>query len=328
MGLPNDVVFSGRRAVHPRAAARLGELHGRASPPAPFSWDARVGFLSKLSGMLGRGPVRQTIGEWRVLGVIADGPMSVVYKAVSHRQDNRVAAVKVLKDSAVRVAARLSTELGKQWEGERALGLVHPNVVRTLACDCRGGTYYMVMEFIDGHSLASLIYEYPATLPGRRLSIIRQVAQGLAFLHGKGLIHRDICPKNVLVDGPGNAKLIDFGVAVSLEDRLRNTGRRTGRPSYMAPELIRDNVFDFRTDIYALGVTMYEVCTGAKPLAGADRYEKMRQHLHIVPTPPADVNPSVPLALSNAISRCLAKDPDNRFQTVDELLAALPDAPF
>ena len=270
------------------------------------------------------------LGEYAILGdPIAEGPMSVVYRAVGYKKNDpavagRVVAIKVLKDSAARVAHRLQTELGKQWEGERAAELVHPNVVRTLRCGCASGTYYMVMELIDGATLASLIYEGSPLLDGRRISIARQIAEGLAYIHGKGIIHRDICPKNVLIDRQCAAKLMDFGVAVSRTDKLQNTGRRTGRPSYMAPELIRDNIFDVRTDIYALGVTMYELCTGAKPLAGTDRYEKMRMHLYTNPNPPAEVNKLVPLAFSNLILRCLAKEPDQRFQSVRELLTELP----
>jgi len=288
-----------------------------------------VRILSKLFALLKRRSGKGLAEMYDILGPpIAESPMSMVYKATSRETGGRTVAIKVLKDSAARVAHRLSTQLGKQWEGERALELVHPNVVRTIECGCDSGSYYMVMEFVDGANLASLIYEASPLLDGHRIDIIRQIAQGLAYIHGKGLIHRDICPKNVLIDAACRAKLTDFGVAVSLSDKLLNTGRRTGRPSYMAPELIRDNIFDVRTDIYALGVAMYEICTGAKPLAGTNRYEKMRLHLYSKPTPPADVNKSVPLALSGAILRCLAKDPEQRFQKADELLGELPDEPF
>ncbi len=269
------------------------------------------------------------MGKYRIEAEpIAEGPMSVVYKAASPKRGDGAVAIKVLKDSAARVARRLSAQPGKQWEGERAAGLDHPNVVRTFECGCDSGTYYVVMEFIDGQNLASLIHGHSPLLANGRLSVIRQIAHGLAYVHAKGLIHRDVCPKNVLVDGAGHAKLIDFGVAVCQTDKLRDTGRRTGRPSYMAPELIRDNVFDIRTDVYALGVTMYEICTGVRPLAGTDRYETMRLHLRSIPTPPAEVNSHVPPLLNDMIVRCLAKDPGQRFQTADELLKELPDAAF
>lgn len=288
-----------------------------------------MGILSKIVAMVRGGPGDGFVGGYRVVGEpIAEGPMSVVYKAMARKQTDGAVAVKVLKDSAARMARRLSIDLGKQWEGERAAELTHPNVVRTLECGCESGTYYVVMEYVDGPNLASLIHAHSPLLEGRRISIIRQIAHGLAYIHGKGLIHRDVCPKNVLVDSTGHAKLIDFGVAVAKTDKLKNTGRRTGRPSYMAPELIRDNTFDVRTDIYAFGVTIYEISTGAKPLAGADRYETMRLHLHSDPTPAAEVNKSVPQAVSDIIARCLAKDPEQRFQTTDELLEELPDAAF
>ena len=288
-----------------------------------------VRIFSKLAALLKHERGKGLLGAYAILGEpIAESPMSTVYKAQSRDSGGRMVAVKVLKDSAARVAHRLSTQLGKQWEGERAIGLVHPNVVRTIECGCDSGSYFIVMEFVDGHNLASLIYGASPLLEGRRIDIIRQIVQGLAYIHGQGLIHRDICPRNVLLDAAGHARLIDFGVAVSLSDKLLNTGRRTGRPSYMAPELIRDNIFDARTDLYALGVTMYEICTGAKPLAGTNRYEKMRLHLYSSPTPPADVNKCVPMALSSMIVRCLAKDPEQRFQKAEDLLKELPDEPF
>jgi len=288
-----------------------------------------VGILSKLARMLKSEAHSEIFGVYRTIGEpVAEGPMSVVYKASGRAADDGAVAIKILKDSAARVARRLSDQPGRQWEGERAVELNHRNVVRTLEFGCESGAFYVVMEYIDGPSLAWLIHKQSPLLHGRRLSIIRQIAHGLAYIHRTGLIHRDICPKNVLVDGTGHAKLIDFGVAVSQAEKLKDTGRRTGRPSYMAPELIRDNVFDVRTDIYALGVAMYEISTGARPLAGADRYETMRLHLYSAPTPPAHVNDSVPLALSNIIVRCLAKDPEQRFQTVDELLQELPEAAF
>jgi len=286
-----------------------------------------VSVFSKLTGLLRRDSGRGFFGQYRIQPVpLAEGPMSVVYRGI--KPDGRPVAVKVLKNSAARVADRLATELGKQWEGERAAGLVHPNVVRTFECGCADGTWFVVMEYIEGADLATLIHEQSPLLEKRRLALIRQIAQGLAYTHRMGLIHRDVCPKNVLVDAAGHAKLIDFGVAVSQSDIITNTGKRTGRPSYMAPELIRDNVFDVRTDIYALGVTMFEICTGGKPLAGADRYETMRLHLHSRPTPAIEVNACVPPALSRAIDRCLEKDPSRRTQSAEDLLCELPDAEF
>ena len=286
-----------------------------------------MSIFAKLTSLLGRDSGQGILGQLRIEPQpLAEGPMSVVYRGTL--PDGRPVAVKVLRNSAARVAHRLSTELGKQWEGERAVGLEHPNVIRSLECGCEEGTYYVVMECIDGANLAALIHENSPLLKGRRLALIRQVAQGLAYTHRTGLIHRDVCPKNVLVDRAGRAKLIDFGVAVSQTDVIANTGRRTGRPSYMAPELITGNIFDVCTDIYALGVTMFEICTGGKPLAGADRYETMRLHLHSRPTPACEVNSRVPPALSSAITRCLEKEAARRPQKVEDLLCDLPDDEF
>jgi serine/threonine protein kinase len=157
-------------------------------------------------------------------------------------------------------------------------------------------------------------------LHGHRLSIIRQIAEGLGYVHRKGIVHRDICPKNVMVMPNNVAKLIDFGVAIACGDRVSDTGRRTGRPSYMAPELIRSNVFDERTDIYALGVTMYEVVTGVRPFIGRNRYEKMQMHLQVEAMPPGEIAADVSQRLSSIIIKALAKDPDKRYQDMGSLL--------
>ena len=264
----------------------------------------------------------QTFAGYDLAQKIASGPMSHVFKA-AEADSGQVVALKILSKRSARIADRLRNGGHRTWEGKRAVGLSHPNIVRTLRCGFEEGRYFLAMEYLDGPNLAELIQQQAPELQNGRFGIIRQIAQGLCYVHEKGLIHRDICPKNVMLTGEGEGKLIDFGVAISRGDRVTDTGRRTGRPSYMAPELVRHNVFDERTDIYAFGVTMYEILTGVRPLIGRNRYEKMQMHLNLQPVAPSQVAPGLPVQIDDIALKALAKAPEERYQTMAALLSDL-----
>ena len=263
-----------------------------------------------------------TIAGYRVISRIVEGPMSTIYRC-ENKDGVGVVAVKVLSQHAALVASKLTERLGKPWEGQRAITLKHPNVVRTLEYGKWGNTYYLVMEYLDGGNLSEHIETGSSALDGKRLSILTLVAHGLTYVHQQGIIHRDVCPRNIMLAEDGTPRLIDFGVAMGARDILRNTGARTGRSSYMAPELVRDNIFNEQTDIYAFGVTLYETLTGRKPFEGDGRLSTMHLQLNLAPFPPSRYNPDIPPELEAVTMKATSKKPDIRYRKMDELFVAL-----
>ena len=269
----------------------------------------------------GAGERPKQIGGYRLLTQIASGPMSTVYLAEG--RDGSQVVAKVLSEHGNRIAEKLSVKLKKPWEGERARPLSHPNVVRTLGCGKDKGHYYIVMEYLSGGSLAEHLRVHTPEIMKRRVEILIGAANGLAYVHEKGIIHRDVCPKNMMFDRAGTVKLIDFGVAIHRYDRLRPTEVRTGRPSYLAPELIRHNRFNTQTDIYAFGVMLYEVFAGRRPFAADSREELMSLHLRAEPVPPSRIDPSISPEMDRVTLRALAKTPHRRYRTMRQLIAGL-----
>jgi len=257
--------------------------------------------------------------------------MSIVYEATDKISEDRV-AVKILKPESYDVARRLAESFGTD-EGEIALSLRHPNVVETRDYGKKGRKYFIAMEFVDGPNLAEITVRNPDYLKDRRIDLIRQIGTGLSYIHAHGLVHRDFCPKNVLIHPNGEAKIIDFGLSIPKTRKEDWKWDRSGTPSYMAPEQIRGQEVDVRTDVYAFGITMFEVLTGKKPFrTGRTRYGKMQPHLNVAPQTPSDYDKSIPPDLDAVVLKALEKERYRRYQTVDALMVefrkvidALPD---
>ncbi|MFP4058291.1 MAG: serine/threonine-protein kinase [Candidatus Brocadiia bacterium] len=276
--------------------------------------------------LLGRGdpPVPGDVyGGYRLLEKVAEGRLSALFRG-EHVKSGEVVAVKILSDYGCDVADKLTRKLKKEWEGQRARRLKHRNVVRTLTCGKHHGRYYLVMEFLPGGNLADLLHTRARVLRGKKIEIMQQAARGLAYIHSEGIIHRDVCPRNVMLSAYGVAKIIDFGVAADKGDRIRDTGMRTGRPAYMAPELIRTNRFNERTDIYAFGVSLYEVTTGRRCVRGSQStFAALAAALKTDIPEPSSVRPSISPRLERAIMKALEADPRRRYATTDSLLEDL-----
>jgi serine/threonine protein kinase len=272
----------------------------------------------------GEGPDQaQVYGGYRLTEKIAQARLSTLYRGL-HTKSGEMVAVKVLSDYAGRVADKLTLKLKKEWEGARALKLEHRNVVRTVACGKERGRYYIVMEFLAGGNLATLLQAGSPVVQGKKMEIMRQAARGLEYVHSRGIIHRDVCPRNVMLSAYGVAKLIDFGVAANKADRIRDTGERTGRPAYMAPELIRTNHFNEQTDIYAYGVSLYEVATGQRPFPSRDdAREAIAAVLNTEVAPPRHVRPSMNPRLNAVILKAMAQRVADRYPSVTALLEDL-----
>ncbi len=277
----------------------------------------------------------QKIGPYRIIRPIGKGGMGRVYLGIDDKKDTTV-AIKVLPEEFLEDKKR-SEYLHRELKIARELD--HPNIVdiydvMELRRKKDGKTQgFMVMEFIDGENLRQHIETRGLTMT-ERLRLCEQICAGLNYIHRHRLkdgryhtiVHRDIKPENIIITKSGRVKIVDFGVSVeeSAFSFLRSKSRG-GTPRYMSPEQIRGKRVDERSDIYALGLCMYELFTGKFPYDGKDRKEIMKMHItrKIRPENPSLVDPEIPAALSRVIMTALEKDPEKRFQSVAELQLAL-----
>jgi protein kinase-like protein len=235
----------------------------------------------------------------------------------------------------------IRTELGAspeivrrfQREARAATALNHPNIVSVYDLgQTPDGTLYIAMEFIEGPSLKTVIQTGRAIAPIRIVAILRQVASALSTAHKHNIIHRDLKPHNIMLatapDGSEQAKLVDFGIAKTFDEatQLTSLGGALGTPYYMSPEQIEGRAVDARTDLYALGIILYEMLAGEVPFPDQSTPAVLVKQLKERPIPPSVKNPAVPPALEAIAMRCLEKNPDQRFQSADEFAAALNDA--
>ena len=257
---------------------------------------------------------------YRLRGEIASGGMSTIYKAVS-RATHETVAIKILFPHYAKhrtMMQKLFKE--KHVEGETASSLQHRNVIRTYSFGRFRDRYYFIMEYVDGMNLNQIIYHRPELLRSHRLDIIRQAAEGLNYIHSRGIIHRDFCPKNILLSQNGEVKIIDFGLAVSKTSRFRGLGERSGTPSYMAPEQIRALEADERTDIYSFGISVYEMIASKPPFVGEDSFARMQHHLSSEPVPLSRQVPDIQPAMEQIVSRAMQKNPRDRYKSMHDLL--------
>ena len=263
----------------------------------------------------------RTLGRYRLLGELGRGAMGVVYRA----EDPMLSRTVAIKTINMVADAEERAEYEKRFyqEAKAAGGLSHPNVVTIYDIGHAGDVVYMAMEYVEGTELRDL-------LQGGRLDaaaavdIAAQVAEGLAYAHARGIVHRDVKPANIMVSRDGPAKIMDFGIArMRASDVKTQTGMLLGSPKYMAPEQLLGGPVDPRCDIFSLGVVLYEALTGAPPFSGADISQIMYQIVHATPPPPSAVNSRVPPMLDLIVAKALAKDPAVRYQDARALAADL-----
>jgi serine/threonine protein kinase/sugar lactone lactonase YvrE len=266
-----------------------------------------------------------TIDRYRIVEQIGAGGMAVVYKAFDPAMD-RYVAIKIPRQeltSDPTFRARFTREA-------RVLAkLEHPHILPVHDFGEENGRFYLVMRYVGEGSLREMIARGPLPLD-QAVRLIGQVAEALAYAHRNQVIHRDVKPANVLVDQEGSALLTDFGIAKLLQETMHLTGtsESIGTPYYMSPEQVRGQPVDARTDIYALGVVLYEVLTGRCPFVAETPLAVALMHLNDPLPLPHEVNPTLPEALERIILRAMAKNPADRFQTADEFAIALREAPI
>ena len=263
---------------------------------------------------------RKGLNKYHLDSEIARGGMSVVYRAHLRDREHRVVAIKLITPKFAAVAERLEEIFHKGSEGEVAASLRHRNVVYTIEYGRFGKQYFIVMELIDGPNLKQLIDTGDPHWRDNRFRIVLEAGRGLQYIHQNRLVHRDFCPKNILLGGDNLAKLIDFGLAIPISFRKWHWDR-SGTPSYMAPEQVRGQRVDVRTDVYAFGISAYEILTGRRPFKESKtRFGRMTPHLNIEPPPPRDLDADIPVALNHIILRAMQKNKTKRYQSMDALM--------
>jgi len=263
--------------------------------------------------------VGERIGDYEVVAVLGAGGMGQVYK-VRNVFSERIEAMKVLlpnMSSDPDLAQRFLREIQVQ------AALDHPNIARLHAAQRVGDQLVMVMELVEGSSLEKLIEQRALTL-NDSVNYVSQVLDALTYAHGRGVVHRDVKPANIMVTPSGVVKLMDFGIAhIKADRRLTQTGTAVGSLYYMSPEQIQGAEPDPRSDLYALGITLYEMVTGRRPFQGDSDFSIMAAHMQQVPAAPIEIVPNVPSDLSDIIVMAIARDPAARFQSADAFHAAL-----
>jgi tRNA A-37 threonylcarbamoyl transferase component Bud32 len=261
-----------------------------------------------------------TLGPYQILEQLGQGGMATVFKAYQPAMD-RFVAIKVLPRH---MASDPQFRARFQREARTIARLEHRYILPVYDSGEQDGIHYMVMRYTDGGTLSDLVAGKSLTVE-RAAQLIAQVADALGYAHRQGVIHRDIKPANVLISREGDALLSDFGIARIIEGTLQLTseGMLIGTPFYMAPEQVQGRPSDARTDIYALGVVLYETVTGRRPYEAETPLAVALMHVHNPLPPPRQIRPDLPEALERIILRALAKSPEDRFQTADEMGLAL-----
>lgn len=250
------------------------------------------------------------------------GTMSQFYVARDREQD-KVVGLKVLDKKKTEAFESRFKGLKKPTEGEISFQFDHPNIVKTLEYGLTTeGEQYLVMELIEGPGINFLLSpEHRAMLEGTRLPLIRQIAEAVGEVHRKGFIHRDVCPRNVMVDSEsGVLKLIDFGLTVPNTPDFTRPGNRTGNPNYMAPELVRRLKTDHRLDVFAFGVTAYELCTFDLPWQRGVTGKAAMDHASKPPQPLLKRRPETNRQLAEAIMSCVEPELTKRCESMEEFL--------
>lgn len=260
--------------------------------------------------------ISATIGEYRILDRIGAGGMGEVYRAV-HPKLGRKVAVKVLSN------VERHSDFGARFLNEARIqaGLHHPNIATLydfLECD---GRPCIVMEYVDGPTLAERVAATGAMPPDEAMRVFRGVVEAVRYIHGHGIIHRDIKSNNVKINSAGEVKLLDFGIArAGSASRFTATGKVIGTFEYLSPEQLKGGAADTRSDLWALGILLYEMVTGRTPFSAptiGELYTRISKATYI---PPSSLNPSAPREVEAIIARCLKKNPADRYQSAQELL--------
>jgi eukaryotic-like serine/threonine-protein kinase len=263
--------------------------------------------------------VGSTIGDYRIISAIGRGGMGKVFK-VRNLLSDRIEAMKILLPDV-----NAQPELVERFlrEIKVVAALDHPGIAALRTALRADHQILMIMEYVEGTSLQYCL-QHGGIEVGRAVNFTRQALDALAYAHQRGIVHRDIKPSNILLGPEDRIKLTDFGIASRSGDpKLTSAGVAIGSLLYMSPEQMRAETLDARSDLYSLGVTLYEMVTGRVPVEGGSFYSILKSHLEKKPLPPIQLAPDLPPELSHVIEKAIEKRPEDRFRTAAEFHAAL-----
>lgn len=262
------------------------------------------------------------LGRYEIISELGQGAMGVVYKALDPLIE-RVVAIKTIN-------LGLALDEKEEYEGRfyqeaKAAGrLSHPNIVTIYDVGKSGDVAYIAMEFLQGKELRDILNEVKSLPVGQILDFVSQVASGIAYAHENGIVHRDVKPSNIMVGADGHVKITDFGIARMESASVRTqTGMVLGSPKYMSPEQVTGKLIDQRSDIFSLGVVLYEMLTGKAPFMGENVNAIMYQTLNSIPPPPSSINQAVPDMLNFIVAKALAKGLEDRYQSAKDFTSDL-----
>src|SRR5687767_2150501 len=259
-------------------------------------------------------------GRYLIIRKLGSGGMANVYLAQDQELGRRV-AIKILDDRHARDEQFVERF---RREAQNAAGLSHPNIVSIYDRGDSEGTYYIAMEHVEGRTLKELLVARGPSPLGIAIDYTRQILSALRFAHRNGIVHRDIKPHNVIVDGEGRAKVTDFGIArAGAASQMTEAGSIVGTAQYLSPEQARGGPIDQRSDLYSVGIVLYELLTGTVPFTGDTPVEIAMKHLSEKPEPPSTQREDIPEELDLIVMRALAKDPAERYQSAEEMEADL-----
>ena len=257
--------------------------------------------------------------RYEILEVIGEGGMAIVYRALDHRL-NRDVAVKIMRDE---MAADEEFRRRFCTESHAVAMLSHPNIVAVYDVSHNDNVEYIVMELVDGITLKQYMERKGIVAWKEVVHFTKQISKALAHAHERGIIHRDIKPQNIMLLRDGTIKVGDFGIAALENEVYENNGEAIGSIHYIAPEQARGECPDARSDIYSLGVMMYEMLTGGLPFTGNTLGEIAVQHMNAKPVPPHEKNPEIPLELERITLKAMSAELSERYQSANELLSDL-----
>jgi serine/threonine-protein kinase len=255
-------------------------------------------------------------GRYQVIEELGHGGMGRVYKVFDTDIKEKI-ALKLLRPEIA-----LDKDTVERFSNELKLArkISHRNVCRMHDLNREEGAYYITMEYVQGEDLKRLIRKMGQLSPGQAISIGKQVCEGLAEAHRLGVVHRDLKPQNIMVDEDGNARIMDFGIARSIKAKgITGAGVMIGTPEYMSPEQVEGKETDLRSDIYSLGIVLYEMVTGRVPFEGDTPFTIGVKHKSEIPKNPREINAQIPEELGRLILKCMAKDKDKRYQSANDV---------